>query len=120
MFYNSVNVLGLTVGFGVIRGEEFGVDSQAFTQELPELEGELGSTVRNEIFGDAVEFSHILVKGVRCFFRFHGGREYEMSYFSKAIDEDEDISINNTHEGIWRQGFYVIHRHASPAELKRR
>jgi hypothetical protein len=100
IFHNSVNTLGLTVGLGIVRGGKLNVDSQAFTQELPELRDKLGSTVRNEVFGDAVEFLHILVKDVRCFFGFHNGRGYEISHFNKAIDKDEDISISNTHKNI--------------------
>ena len=44
-------------------------------------------------------FPDMSVVGISSFFHLHSNRGDKMPYFSKAVDEDENISIYNTYKG---------------------
>ena len=44
-------------------------------------------------------FPDMSVVGISGFFHLHSNRGDKMPHFSKAVDEDENISIYNTHKG---------------------
>ena len=44
-------------------------------------------------------FPDISVVGISGFFHLYSNRGDKMPYFSKAVDEDENISIYNTYKG---------------------
>ncbi len=43
-----------------------------------------------------------------------------MFHFDKAVNENENVSIYNTHEDVKRKKIYVIHEYITPAALKNR
>ena len=44
-------------------------------------------------------FPDISVVGINSFFYLYSNRRDKISYFSKTVDEDENISIYNTYKG---------------------
>ena len=44
-------------------------------------------------------FPDMSVVGISSFFYLYSNRGDKMPYFSKAVDEDENISIYNTYKG---------------------
>ena len=44
-------------------------------------------------------FPDISVEGISSFIHLYSNRGDKIAYFSKAVDEDENISIYNTYKG---------------------
>ena len=45
-------------------------------------------------------FPDMSVVGINSFFYLYSNRGDKIPYFSKAVDEDENISIYNTYKGV--------------------
>ena len=65
-------------------------------------------------------FSDMSIVGISGFFHLHSNRGDKMPYFSKAVDEDENISIYNTYKGARQQQTYVVYRNITPSALRNR
>ena len=63
-------------------------------------------------------FPDISVVGIGGFFYLYSNRGDKMPYFSKAVDEDENISIYNTYKGARWQWTYVVYRNITLSALR--
>ena len=63
-------------------------------------------------------FPDMSIVGISGFFHLHSNRGDKMPYFSKAVDEDENISIYDTYEGARWQWTHVVYRNITPSALR--
>ena len=59
----------------------------------------LSSSIREKGLGETVMFPDMSVVGISGFFYLYSNRRDKIPYFSKEVDEDENISIYNTYKG---------------------
>ena len=67
---------------------------------LLNISSKLSSSIREEGLRETVMFPDISVVDISSFFHLYSNRGDKMPYFSKAVDEDENISIYNTYKGV--------------------
>ena len=63
-------------------------------------------------------FSDISVVGISGFIYLYSNRRDKISYFSKTVDEDENISIYNIYKGIRQQKTHVVYRNITLSALR--
>ena len=63
-------------------------------------------------------FPDISVVGISSFIYLYSNRRDMISYFSKAVDEDENISIYNIYKGARQQKTYVVYRNITLSALR--
>ena len=75
------------------------VDTEYLIEVFLNIWSKLSSSIREEGLEETVMFPDISVVGISSFFYLSSNRGDKMPYFSKAVDEDENISIYNTYKG---------------------
>jgi endo-alpha-1,4-polygalactosaminidase (GH114 family) len=65
-----------------------------------------------------MQFSHVLIEKVDSFFYFHEDCRDKMSHLKESIDEDEYVTINNSHKNARKQRFNIIHEDVASSSFE--
>jgi endo-alpha-1,4-polygalactosaminidase (GH114 family) len=66
-----------------------------------------------------MQFSHVLIKRIDNFFYFHENYRDKMSHFQESIDEDEYVTMNNSHKNARKQRFNIIHENVASSSFEK-
>jgi hypothetical protein len=66
-----------------------------------------------------MQFLHVLIKRIDNFFYFHEDCRDKVSHFEELIDEDEYVTINNSHKDARRQQFNIIYKDVASSSFEK-